>query len=481
MPKLSLPEIRALLDEAKAAYKAKFTPGFLHSSASNKIAEFDPSKSSKPKELITPGITFASPMENAKWSADNFLPVSGPRSAIEGYKTGATMYPLSINMGKHFDANTPEGQEVVANYVKQKFLSGDEPDKKAAAKFLMGVSDPQYNWKTMESPEFIQHLKDAGHDTFSVNEMGVKNVGVFNPANIRGKFAEYNPDEAMNPDFMKAQGGSIQAHAPGASRGIAPYGFRHVENTDEVSLPKGSGWMGMLPNETGQVSTELSASNDNMSYPMLSPNMSRQDIDSLLANQKPTDEMYSKAEQWAKHRQSQGKSPFISPVGELRYPLPQYAAGGEVLKKVLKFAEDVPFIHYSNHPALNRLEPSMYGQGIKGQEAARLKDAPDIKDRSYFYVNKGEQTMPPEQGLGSQKYQGTASNVYNAAEDPEGFHAIAKSRALDPYMMSFGREMVDPAVKATELERLIKGAGYEGYHTGDVGLMFHPTPVSKID
>ena len=47
-------------------------------------------------------------------------------------------------------------------------------------------------------------------------------------------------------------------------------------------------------------------------------------------------------------------------------------------------------------------------------------------------------------------------------------------------MMSFGREMVDPAVKATELERLIKGAGYEGYHTGDVGLIWNQTPVAKI-
>jgi hypothetical protein len=198
-----------LLGDAQAAYKSKFTPGFVHSSPSNKITAFDPTKASKPKELITPGITFASPMENAKWSSDNFLPVSGPRSAIEGYKTGATMYPLSINMGKHFDATTPEGQEVAANYVRQKFLSGETPDKKEAAKFLMGISDPQYNWKTMESPDFIRHLKDTGHDTFSVNEMGVKNVGVFEPQNIRGKFAKFNPEDAASPDFMKAKGGLV--------------------------------------------------------------------------------------------------------------------------------------------------------------------------------------------------------------------------------------------------------------------------------
>ncbi len=464
-------------------FKKQFTPDFYHGSPSNKIKAFDASKGDR--AFPTEGVTF---LTKEPEFAHSFIDVhKNKTSGGWDYDKGSTIYPVSANLGKHFDPATPEGSEAIKQYLRNKYSKEagtdyfDDAINQKHEHMMDRLTDPVNNWKLLESPGLLEHLKNTGHNSFSVTEGGVKNVGVFNPADIRGKFAEYNPDEAMNPDFMKAEGGAIQAHAPGASRGIAPYGFRHIENTEEVSLPKGSGWLGILPNETGQVSTELSASNDSMSYPMLSPNMSRQEIDSLLANQKPTDEMYSKAEQWAKHRQAQGKSPFISPVGELRYPLPQYAAGGEVLKKVLKFAEDVPFIHYSNHPSLNRLEPSMYGRGIKGQEAARLKDAPDIKDRSYFYVNKGEQTMPPEQGLGSQKYQGTASNVYNAAEDPEGFHAIAKSRALDPYMMSFGREMVDPAVKATELERLIKGAGYEGYHTGDVGLMFHPTPVSKID
>lgn len=107
-----------------------------------------------------------------------------------------------------------------------------------------------------------------------------------------------------------------------ALRGIAPYGFRHVENVDEVSLPKGKGWMGALPNQTGQVSTELSANNENGSFPMLVPTMNKAEINSLLANQNPTDDMYRKAEQWANYRQSQGQSPFISSVGELRWPMP---------------------------------------------------------------------------------------------------------------------------------------------------------------
>ena len=108
-----------------------------------------------------------------------------------------------------------------------------------------------------------------------------------------------------------------------ALRGIAPYGFRHIENPQDVSLPKGKGWYGALPNQAGSVSTEISADNNGMQYPMINPMMNKADVATLLANQQPTDDMYSKAEQWAKYRQSQGQSPFISPVGEMRWPMPQ--------------------------------------------------------------------------------------------------------------------------------------------------------------
>jgi hypothetical protein len=108
-----------------------------------------------------------------------------------------------------------------------------------------------------------------------------------------------------------------------ALRGIAPHGFRHVESIEDVSLPKGKGFYGYLPNQAGGVSTEISADNNGMQYPLINPAMSRQDINSLLANQQPTDAMYRQAEQFANYRKSQGQSPFMSPIGELRYPIPQ--------------------------------------------------------------------------------------------------------------------------------------------------------------
>ena len=165
------------------------------------------------------------------------------------------------------------------------------------------------------------------------------------------------------------------------------------------------------------------------------------------------------------------------------FPGKQYAAGGKVAKRVLEHARSLPVFHYSKQPNLTQLDPRFYGskEGIKGQEARRLKDAQDIRDRSYFYVDAGESTMKPEQGLGPFKYQGTAQDIYDLANDPAGYGAIAKIKAIDPYMASMGREVIDPEIQANELERAIKAAGYKGYANDKVGLTWDPLPVTRSE
>jgi len=357
----------AEMKAAVEAFKNKFTHGFYHGSPSNNIVSFDPSKSIKDPDMSTPGVTFVSPKPRF---AESYL--ADP--AKERIASGATMYPVSVNMGKHFDPHTPEGSELIKQYLAGKYKKEantygfEEALNQKHEHYMDRLTDPINNWKLLENPEILNYLKSTGHDTFSVTEGGVKNVGIFNPANIRGKFAKYNPEDAESPDFMKAAGGSIQ----------------HFDT-------------------------------------------------------------------------------------------------GSAVRKVLEHARKLPFVHYSTAPNISYLEPNRYGTGIKGAEAARLKDAPDIKPRSYFYVDKGADTMRPEQGLGPHKYSGMAEDIYPLHEDPAGFSAIAKQKALDPYMMQFGREVVDQPTHLNELERLIKAAGYKGYANDDVGLLFHPTPVTKAE
>ena len=166
---------------------------------------------------------------------------------------------------------------------------------------------------------------------------------------------------------------------------------------------------------------------------------------------------------------------FDKPMGT---PEEGMAIGGGVIKKALEHARSVPFVHYSHSPSIARLEPSAYGTGIKGAEAARLKGAEDIRPRSFFYPDTPN--VRPEAGLGPHKYSGVSESSYPLHEDPADYRLLARAKAKDPYLASVGVDQINPDLYHNELERQIKNAGYTGYHTDDAGLLFHPTDVQKV-
>ena len=55
---------------------------------------------------------------------------------------------------------------------------------------------------------------------------------------------------------------------------------------------------------------------------MIVPTLTKGELDHLLSGKEPTDEIYNKAESWAKSRIEQGKSPFAEPT-EVRMPVPE--------------------------------------------------------------------------------------------------------------------------------------------------------------
>ena len=272
----------------------------------------------------------------------------GLRLDIPSYTNHGVWVPTVHEQASGFGAGKSIGHESVASVLNPQFGMSEKAAQSIAAGKPKGtIATIKGNWNPVDqetavaqAQEYLNHpewrqvgMDPERHGYFYDRETMQPITHAEEALQIGPLVLAKKPVYASKEDFLYAGGGLValanggqpdmQSYAPGASRGIAPYGFRHVENVDEVSLPKGMGFMGGLPNQTGQVSTEISASNDSGSYPMLTPNMSRQEINSLLANHQPTDEMYRKAEQFAKYRKLQGKNPFISPVGELRYPLPK--------------------------------------------------------------------------------------------------------------------------------------------------------------
>jgi hypothetical protein len=200
-----------VMKAAVEEFKKKFTPGFYHGSPSNKIEVFDPNKSMKDPMMAVRNATFVSRNPNF---AESFL-VNPEKEKVV---SGATMYPVSVNLGKHFDAATPEGSETIKQYLLNKYKKEpgfDDVLNQKHEHYMDRLTDPLNNWNLLESPDLLNYLKSTGYDTFSVTEGGVKNVGIFDPKHIRGKFAKYNPEDAESPDFMKAAGGEVQSYAGG--------------------------------------------------------------------------------------------------------------------------------------------------------------------------------------------------------------------------------------------------------------------------
>jgi hypothetical protein len=101
------------------------------------------------------------------------------------------------------------------------------------------------------------------------------------------------------------------------------------------------------------------------------------------------------------------------------------------------------------------LNGAKYGQGLKGAEARRLEQSDDerIKRRVYFYIPRGNNTMPNrEAGVGSYVYTQKLDNIL----------------APGPTM---GRLNKEAGGDANKFESLIVDNGYDGYAVPDFGMM----------
>ena len=99
------------------------------------------------------------------------------------------------------------------------------------------------------------------------------------------------------------------------------FGARYAESASDPLEMKGKGYFGLLPAAGGQVSTEISSTDEQgRHYPLLVPTLTQQEIQYLLQGNQPTNDIYNKAEMWAESRRQMGLSPFAAPT-EMRIPM----------------------------------------------------------------------------------------------------------------------------------------------------------------
>jgi hypothetical protein len=154
-------------------------------------------------------------LKDGKFFKQNEFPqINGmPRAKVE-YNPGSTMYPVSARLGKVFDPTAPGADKIAEEFLGTIKMPKGMSEKEFgshldSARYHLLSGDP----KAVESAPFRSYLKDNGFDSFAFlkgnGENQVKNYGIFEPKNIRGKYAEFNPAAAHESDIMRANGGLI--------------------------------------------------------------------------------------------------------------------------------------------------------------------------------------------------------------------------------------------------------------------------------
>jgi hypothetical protein len=119
--------------------------------------------------------------------------------------------------------------------------------------------------------------------------------------------------------------------------------------------------------------------------------------------------------------------------------------------------------HFSHNPELRVTDPTKYGTGIKGAEMARLQGTDNpIVPRTYFYAGEPG-AVAPEPGLGVNRYRTESESLYDISSDPLRFKPLARESNRTPFTAKYNAGIRSPDQELTDMERMIREYGYEGY------------------
>jgi hypothetical protein len=138
--------------------------------------------------------------------------------------------------------------------------------------------------------------------------------------------------------------------------------------------------------------------------------------------------------------------------------------------------------HFSNRPDLTFLDPTRYGQGLKGREMERLLGSENpVMERSYAYIGDPSQVRA-EPGLGVYKYGAESQGLYNLFSDPLALRTLATESSRTPFTSKYNQGIPDPTQAFTDVERMVKEYGYQGAANPEQGtaILFGPTAVKRV-
>jgi hypothetical protein len=130
-----------------------------------------------------------------------------------------TIYPLHVNATNPFDyENTDDIQKVIYE------ISKSDPEQaeklKNEFKYYANMGDKfgtqTGNWGLIENTLVQDAIKKLGYDSFYVNEEGIKNLGVYDPSQVKTAIGNQGTFDPNDVDMTKASGGEVHMAKGGA-------------------------------------------------------------------------------------------------------------------------------------------------------------------------------------------------------------------------------------------------------------------------
>lgn len=120
------------------------------------------------------------------------------------YNEGANVMPVYVQAENPFDYEKIQHLKNLFRQTKQEGLNLTPEWKR---QILEG------DWPALENEKVQRAIKNLGHDSFYVTERlegePIKNLGVFNPTQIKSAIGNRGTFDPTNPDITKAEGGAI--------------------------------------------------------------------------------------------------------------------------------------------------------------------------------------------------------------------------------------------------------------------------------
>lgn len=126
--------------------------------------------------------------------------------------------PVYLRTKNTFDYENPKHTTKLANYIWDKSHKHifdywpddfEKPDKQKAIENLKSAFKSG-DWDEIE--QYSKEIKELGFDSYNVKEASKKNIAVFEPKNIRSKFAKFDPAMSESDDIaaLTSKGASLE-------------------------------------------------------------------------------------------------------------------------------------------------------------------------------------------------------------------------------------------------------------------------------